>query len=181
MAGNTSNVKVGDVEFYIDYNDGAGEIHLGHTKGGVEFTIEREFFEKMVDQYGNTPIDKILTGNRLKVKAFLAETDTDTMRHALPEGAFATNAGDSKLGIGRDAGYSMGDNVAVTVRMHPRQNGPAERNDDIYLHKAVSFESIELPFKIDEQRVLETTFEALVDETQPDGERLGRVGDPDIS
>lgn len=180
MAGNIQNVKIGDVEVYIDYSDGNGEQFLGHTKGGVEFSFEREFEDLVVDQYGNMPVDLALTGQNLTVKAMLAEPTTDNMQHAVPEGLYAENGTDSKIGLGRDAGHLMSTEAGI-LRLHPRQNTPSSRNEDIYIFKAVSYETVELAFKIDEQRVLEVTWRALVDESQPDGQRLGRIGDNDIS
>jgi hypothetical protein len=65
--------------------------------------------------------------------------------------------------------------------MHPRGTAAASRNEDIYIWKAVSIEAINLPFKVDEQRILEVTWQGLVDESRPNGEHLGRIGDADIS
>lgn len=180
MGKNASNIKIGDVDVYFDKNDGNGERDLGHTKGGVTFIVEREFADLMADKYGSMSVDKALTGQKLKVKAMLAEATTENLSVAVAEGEFAENGTDSKLGIGRDSGFLLS-SVAGQLRLHPRKNAPSDRNEDIYLWKAVSVEAIELPYKIDEQRVLEITFEALVDESHEDGERLGRVGDAAIS
>lgn len=178
--GNISNVKIGDVEVYIDYSDGNGEQYLGHTKGGVIFTFEREFEELTVDQYGSAPVEMALTGQNLMIKAYLAEVTNENVSHAAPEGTFAGTGSNSKVGFGKDAGYLMS-NSAVALRLHPKSELPSARNSDVYLHRAVSVENVELPFKIDEQRILEVTWKALVDEDQPDGQRLGRIGDPDVS
>lgn len=176
----TSDVKIGDVEVYIDYSDGNGERFLGQTLGGAEFTVERSFEDLLTDKHGSAAIDKVLTGNKIMVKAYLAEPSKENISRAIPEGVHAEGVADSKVGLGSQTGKLMSDYAGI-LRMHPRANAPADRDEDIYLWKAVSVESVTLPFKIDEQRILEVTFEALVDESKPDGFHLGQIGDSDIS
>lgn len=171
---NIANVRIGDCDVFLN------EIHLGHTKGGVEFTFEREFEDLTVDKYGNMPVDMALTGQNLLIKAFLAEVTNDNYNVAIPEGAYALGSADDKLGLGRDAGYLLRQD-AKPLRLHPRNRAANDLSEDIYIWLAASVENVEMGFKIDEQRVLETTFRAFVDESQPDGSRLGRIGAEAIS
>lgn len=171
---NIQNVRIGDCDVFLN------EVHLGHTKGGVEFTFEREFEDLTVDKYGNMPVDMALTGQNLMIKAFLAEITNDVMNTVIPEGKYALGATDDKLGLGRDAGYLLRQD-AQPLRLHPRKNAATDYSEDVYIWKAVSVENVEMGYKIDEQRVIETTFRALVDETQPDGARLGQIGPSAIS
>lgn len=174
------NVRIGDAEVYVDYGDGNGEQFLGETLDGAEFTFEREFEDLIVDKYGTSPLDKALTGNKLMIKVTLAEITTENISRAIPEGLFAEQATDSKTGLGAQSGYLASTDEGL-LRLHPRRNAPSARNEDIYIWRAVPIETVELGFKRDEQRVLEITFEALVDETRANGEHLGRIGDEDIS
>lgn len=171
---NIQNVRIGDCDVFLN------EIHLGHTKGGVDFKFERNFEDLTVDKYGETPIDMALTGQNLVVEANLAEITNDVMNVAVPEGLYATGAVDDKLGLGTDSGYLLRQD-AKPLRLHPRNNAATDYSEDIYVWLAVSSEPLELGFKIDEQRVVKVTFRALVDETQPNGQRLGRVGPATIS
>jgi len=171
---NIANVRIGDCDVFLN------EVHLGHTKGGVEFTFEREFEDLTVDKYGNMPVDMALTGQNLLIKAFLAEVTNDNYNVAIPEGAYALGSSDDKLGLGRDAGYLLRQD-AKPLRLHPRNRAANDLSEDIYIWLAASVENVEMGFKIDEQRVLETTFRAFVDESQPDGSRLGRIGAEAIS
>lgn len=168
------NVRIGDCDVFLD------EVHLGHTKGGVEFTFEREFEDLTVDKYGNMPLDMALTGQNLLIKAYLAEITNDTFHVAIPEGRYAVGSNDDNLGLGRDAGEMLRQ-FAKPLRLHPRNRPATDYSEDIYIWQAVSVENVEMPFKIDEQRVVETTFRALVDESQPNGQRLGRIGSANIS
>lgn len=176
MSKNSQNVRIGECEVFLN------EVDLGHTNGGVEFTFEREFTDLTVDQYGTSPVDMALTGNNLLVMVYLAEPTNKNIGNAIPEGAYAENADstNTKIGLGTESGYLLSADAGL-LRLHPRRNSGTNRNEDIYIWKAVSSETVELPYKIDEQRVLKITFRALVDETQPAGTKLGRVGDPDIS
>lgn len=171
---NIANVRIGDCDVFLN------EVHLGHTKGGVEFTFEREFEDLTVDKYGSMPLDMALTGQNLMVKAFLAEITNDVLNVAIPEGDYALGSLDDKLGLGRDAGYLLR-NDAKPLRLHPRSRGATDYSEDVYIWLAVSQEPVEMGYKVDEQRIVEVTFRALVDETQPDGSRLGRIGAATIS
>lgn len=171
---NIQNVRIGDCDVFLD------SVHLGHTKGGVEFTFEREFEDLTVDKYGNMPVDMALTGNNLLVKAFLAEITNDVLNVAIPEGDYALGGVDDKLGLGRDSGYLLAQD-AKALRLHPRNKAATDYSEDIYIWKAASVENVEMAFKIDEQRVVEVTFRAFVDESKNNGERLGRIGPDTIS
>lgn len=171
---NIANVRIGDCDVFID------EVHLGHTKGGVEFSFEREFEDLTVDKYGNMPLDMALTGQNLLIKAFLAEVTNDNLNVAIPEGNYALGTSDDKLGLGRDAGYLLRQD-AKPLRLHPRSRAESDLSEDVYIWLAASVETVELGYKIDEQRIIETTFRAFVDESQPDGSRLGQIGPSAIS
>lgn len=175
MAQNTNNLRIGAYEAFFK------EISLGHTKGGSTLTIERKIVDMTVDKWGDTPVDKVIVGMRAKVKLILAEPVESILTKVLPEGAYTAGNGDDKLGLGRQAGYSLLSGAGL-LRLHPNRLAASDRSEDIYLFKAVSAgESVELAFKVDEQLAFEAIFEALVDETQPEGTILGRIGDQDIS
>lgn len=185
MAKNSANIRIGECEIwqtaYSAPGSGiAGGTLLGHTKGGIEFQFEREFVDLTVDQYGSMPLDLALTGQNVTIKATFAEVTTSYVALAIPEGRYDSTASDQKLGLGRDAGFLMS-TVAKQYVFHPRSLPSSNQEEDIYIFKAVSVETVPLSYKIDEQRVLEVTWRGLVDETQPDGARLGRVGNLLIS
>lgn len=185
MAKVSTNIRVGELEIWENAYSAPGSginggTLIGHTLGGIEFQFEREFLDMTVDQYGSMPLDVILTGQNLTMKVMFAEVTTDYMARAIPEGRYDFTASDGKLGMGRDAGWS-GLTGAKQLVFHPRNLPSSNQNEDIYIFKAISVETVPLNFKIDEQRVLEVTYRALVDETQPDGARLGRIGNALIS
>jgi len=185
MAKNSANIRIGECEIWENAYSAPGSgtpggTLIGHTLGGVEFSFEREFTDLTVDQYNNMPLDMALTGQNLTVKVTYAEVTPEYVAKGNPEGRYDVNGSDSKVGFGRDAGFLLS-TVAKQIVFHPRNLAASNQNEDIYIFKAVSSEPLAMSYKIDEQRVIEVTYRALVDETQPDGMRLGRIGNVLIS
>lgn len=156
-------------------------IVLGHTLDGIELTAERELQEVNVDKYGHTPIDFVLSGNHLKVKFKLAQTEFDQWNAAIPETSSYDGAGTAdRADFGADAGYSLRQDAGVMV-IHPIKNAATDLSDDVTIYLAVSTDNVALPLKIDQQRTLEVTFDALVSEAYGSGRRLGHYGPADVS
>lgn len=162
-----TNVKVGVCSVTLNGTD------LGHTSGGVEVTYEPEHFDVMVDKYGKTIVEKKLVGEKLTVKVPLAEFTVANLKVAMPQGTFA-GAANARLTVGRSAGASA-KSLASQLVLHPINEGT--RANDIVLHKAYVASAVTLAHRVDEQKVIEVTFEALLDETKSDGNYLGLFGD----
>lgn len=156
-------------------------VDMGHTIGGVELTAERDLKRVSTDKSGDTPIDYVLTGNRLKAKFMLAQTEWDQWNLAVPETSSFDGAGvKDRNDFGADAGYSIrGDGAQLVI--HPLKNVATDLSDDVTIYKAVSTDNVALPMKIDEQRTLEVTMEALYVEDYGTGRRLGHYGPADVS
>lgn len=158
-----------------------GGVDLGHTVDGTELEIERDLTEVMVDLYGNTPVDYVVTGNKATVTMKLAEITPGTLSYVIPESDWDVGANDDHVHFGTKAGYSLR-NDALELSIVP-QGGNADGNLNIVLFKAVSTGPVTLAYKIDEMSVFEVTFTALVDESRSstDGRLLGRFGPAAIS
>lgn len=158
-----------------------GGIDVGHTLDGVTLSAEREFTEVNVDRYGKTPLDLVLTGNNLTLKFKLAQADWDQWNIAIPEtGSYDGSGNKDRIDFGADAGASLRAE-AKTLVMHPTRLDNADLSEDVNIYLAVSAENIEVPFKIDEQKVIEVTMKALVSEAYGTGRRLGHYGPADVS
>lgn len=157
-------------------------IVLGHTLDGVELTASRELQEVNVDQYGHTPVDFVLSGNHLQVKFKLAQTEWDQWNAAIPETSSFDGAGtNDRADFGADAGYSLRQDAGLMV-IHPLKNVATDLSDDVTIYLAVSSTpAVVLPLRIDAQRVMELTFDALVSEAYGSGRRLGHYGPADVS
>lgn len=171
---NINNLRIGAVSAML------GGVDLGHSKDGAEFEFTREFEDLLTDQYGSMPVDMALTGQDLKVKLFLAEVVASNLNVAIPEGDHDLGTTGERLGLGTDAGYLLRQDAKELI-LHPLKNATADDSEDIHIYKAVSVETLALNYKIDEQRIIEVTFRALVDEANGNGRRLGHVGPANIS
>ena len=173
--GNIENVRIAGPQL-ITYKG----IVLGHTLDGVTFSYERSFADVYVDQYGETSIDKVLTGQNVSLTFQLAEDDYKSWNAAVPETTTVDGSAGDRVDLGADAGYSLRQDAGLLV-IHPNSLAPTDKSLDINIYKAVSVENIEVSLKNDEQKVIEVTMEALVDESYNSGRRLGHIGPADVS
>lgn len=156
---------------------------LGHTSGGCEFSYEPEYTDITVDLYGSTAVDKVLTGEVVKVTVPLTEVTLDNLKSAIPTGKLIVDGTDpnkKKLTFGSIAGKKLSAS-AQELTLHPSWLGDADKSFDIVLHKAVIASEVKLEYKKDEQTVYEVEFFALIDETKSDGNFLASIGDPAIA
>lgn len=162
-----TNVQLGVVS--VTYKG----VDLGHTKDGAEYNYEPEYKDVTVDKYGSSPVDSRLIGEKVTVKVKLAESTIPNFAVAQPQGQFAGAANARRL-FGSIAGKKASDSYGQLV-LHPVNEGT--RRYDLVLHKAYVHNAIVVPFKNDEERVLEVEFMAYVDESKSDGNYLGLFGD----
>jgi hypothetical protein len=162
-----TNVQVGVCS--VTFNS----VDLGHTKGGVEVTYEPEYHEVSVDKYGNTAVERYLIGEKLSAKVPLAEFTVAQLQNAIPQGGFA-GAANTRRTIGTNAGKKA-TTVGYVLVLHPIAEGT--RRHDIVFYKACVTSEVVLNHMVDEEKVIEVTFEALLDETKSDRNYLGMIGD----
>jgi len=164
---NINNVRVGACN--VTFNN----VNLGLSKGGCTFSYAPEYHEVNVDQYGNSPAEMFLVGEKITVKVPLAESTIANMKVAMPMGTFG-GAGNARMTLGRDASEKLS-NSAGLLLLHPVNEGT--RVNDIVLYRAVAQSTIELNHVIDGEKILEVEFVALIDTTKSNGARLGLIGD----
>ena len=162
-----TNVKVGACS--VTFNS----VDLGHTKGGVEVSYEPIYHDVTVDKYGETVVEKYLIGEKITAKVPLAEFTIANLKVAMPQGTFA-GAANARITLGKSAGGKATTSAAQLV-LHPLNMGT--RANDIVLHKAYVSSTVDLKMMVDEEKVYEVEFEALLDETKSDGNYLGLIGD----
>lgn len=162
-----TNVQVGPCS--INFNN----VDLGHTKGGVEVSYEPVYHDVMVDKYGETVVEKYLMGEKWTAKVPLAEFTIAQLKRVMPKTTFG-GAANTRVTVGAAAGKKATADAAQLV-LHPLNEGT--RRHDIVFYKAYVGSSVVLPHKVDEEKVMEVVFEALLDETRSDGNYLGLIGD----
>ncbi len=121
----------------------------------------------MVDQYGSTPVAKVLTGEKLTVTLNFAELTSVQWNAAIAAG---TQSGESVL-IGANAGTTL---TAYQLVLTPIASG--QSSESITLWSAVVDGNIDVKYSADTQRVLAATFCAVINESKAVGNRLGTIG-----
>lgn len=160
------NVKLGTCKVYFKGVD------LGHTIGGAEVTYSPEYHETKVDQFAPVA-ERWLIGEKLSVKVPLAESTLVQLKAAMTHG---TEVGGDTLTVGSYAG-KRSSTLAGLLVLHPIANATDDNSDDVAIYKAHSSGEVVLPFKNDGERIIETTFDGIVDEGRADGNLLGLIGD----
>lgn len=148
-------------------------VDLGHTKGGVEVTYEPSYADITVDKFGETVVEKKLLSEKFTAKVPLAEYTIANLKASMPQGQYQ-GAANARIHLGSNSGKSALTNAAQLV-LHPRNEGT--RANDVVMHKAYVANTITLSHKIDDVKVIEVEFEALLDESKSDNNYLGFIGD----
>jgi hypothetical protein len=156
-------------------------VDLGHTLGGILFRADREFTKVMADKFGSTPIDFVLNGTEASLEFTLAQTEYPQMAVSMPETASYDGAGArDRTAIGGETGFSLR-SVSGPLIIHPLRLADTDLSEDINLYLAVSTDPVELPYRVDEQKVVAMKMTALVSEAYGAGRRLGHIGPADVS
>lgn len=162
-----TNVRVHSMDVTLNGVD------LGHIKGGVEITYEPQYHDVMVDKYGETIVEKYLTGEKVTAKMALAEATIANIGVAIPQGSFA-GAANARRTVGSKAGKKASTSAYQLV-LHPSNLGT--KQFDFVMHKAYVESAVTLPHQNDTEVLIEVTFVALLDESKSDGNYLGFFGD----
>lgn len=157
-----------------------GGVSIGHTSGGVTFHYEPKTDPITFDQYGETPVDVIMHGENVQIVANLAEPVVAVLNSVMPSGSHSVGGAGERLGFGVDAGYSLRNDAKLLV-LHPLDKSASDTSEDVNIYLAVVADTVELNYEVDNQRVFEVTWTALVSETYGSGRRLGHVGSTNVS
>lgn len=149
-------------------------VALGHTKGGVECVYEPVWHDVKVDQYGDTIVKKRLMGEKFTAKVPLAEYTVANLGVGIPAGTVVGTTV-KRLDVGSSAGKSS-DDLAAPLVLTPVDATGDEHT--ITVPKAMVGSQITLSHVNDGERIIECTFEAIIDEGEADGARLFSIGDP---
>ena len=161
--GTITNVKIGVCD--VKYKG----VDLGHTKGGIKLAYKPEYEDIVVNQYGKSAVDKVLTKEVLEVKVPLSETQLANIQKMIP---FSTTVS-AYTKFGSESGQRLS-TLAGELLLHPASvTGTSE---DVCIYKAVVASDVELEYSVDGQRVVEVTFNALIDTTKTNGQLFGHFG-----
>lgn len=152
-----------------DFRIGAGALSIDGvdvgltTEEGVVVTYEPDVHLHMSGKYGNTPVKASLIGQTLTLEVYMAENVLDNI-----ENAFAgVVQADGKIKFGGVAGREV---VGKELVLAPFDGTP-----EWVFRNAVPTSAVDTNYKVNDERVIQVTFQALVDMNAPEAENLGYI------
>ncbi len=169
--GNKSNVVVGLGAGTIKigtYGQAEGSADdLGYTEGGVELAVEREYFEKIVDQEIG-PLELFKTAERATLKLTLAEATLENLAKAIDYPAAAITA--STLVFGGSATVNE-----LTIYLNVL--GPSGAARKYTFHKCVITSAATHSYKKDDKTMIEMEILVLQDTSKTTDQQLASIVD----
>lgn len=146
-----------------------GSTTLGDiTNEGITVSIDKRSRERTVDRFGENLIERIDLGDRVEITLQMVEYVQENLAIALPE----AYDGSTYVSLGRRPGYKLTTgSAALVLRPHDNVAG-AVATEDITIHKAVCTGALEMSLGSANDRVLVVTFEAYLDPTRAELDRL---------
>lgn len=170
---NLANLRIGPCTLTWKTQD------LGNTLGGIKITYDRKYTDLKVDKYGDTPVDKALTGTDIKITTKVAEPVVSMIQRVLTESQSNSGTLGSNVGLAAGEGALLRQNAGLLV-MHPISKG-TDTSEDINIYLAVPTMALNINYEVNNQKVYDLEFDALVSEAYVTGQRLGHIGSTTIS
>jgi len=170
MAYTQANVIVGVGSSFKVGAYGAVEgsaVDLGATEGGIEISIEREYYEKTVDQSLGI-LELIKTSEKAKLKVTLAETTLAVIQRAIdyPDTALVGST------------LTFGGNATVTeLVIYANVVAPSGGTRKYTFYKCVNISAATHAYKKGEKSLVELEFAILQDTTKAANEQVGTIVD----
>lgn len=153
-----SNFHIGAGSLSIDGQD----VGLT-TEEGVVVVYEPDVHLHMSGKYGTTPVKASLVGQKLTLEVWIGEHTLANIEDAY---AGVTAVG-GKIQFGGLAGREVEGKELVL--------NPFDGTEAWYFRNAVPTSSVDANYKVNDERIIHVTFQALVDLTASDAENLGYV------
>lgn len=126
-------------------------VDLGGTTGDVTFSKKISMADVMVDQYGKTPIDKVVSGYAYSIKFTLAEVkNKSNWKVVFPSDVLVTDGPSTAI----VSNLNIGDHLyakAQLLTLHPLENADGDLSNDYTFEKAASIQASEVKYGPDKQ------------------------------
>lgn len=135
---------------------------IGHVKEAITIKLDRSIADLKVAKYGETPVERAVTGVTGEIEMELAETTAGNIQRAIPEGQLDGNV----LSVSGQAGIKLrqfAQELVITA---------LDGSMIVTAHLATVTSPLEFSFHPSEQRVFPVTFSLFPDETQEAGSDL---------
>ncbi len=172
----TAEIQVGAHRVF--WGPAASETELGLTTEGSVLRITQDQVEVQTEEYGVTPVTKILAGERVTCELTLMQWDPVQLAAVLPG---AVNTAGTSLTFGKQGGVNLsGTDYAKRLWLHPiTQTNTTIQTVGVFIHLAIPQAApIEARFSNEEPAAIGVVFEGIVDTTQSDGALLGEIRTP---
>jgi hypothetical protein len=157
----------------------SGGVDLGGTTGGVDLSIKTQYADIMVDQFGKTVLNKIVSGHTFTMKTVLAEAaNKANWKVAFPNFQLAAT-GTGIFVFNMEVGDDLLSKAGKLV-LHPLSKPNSDLSEDITINLAACTSATELKFGPDKQIGLSVEFEIFPDTTVIPA-RFLTFGDPTIN
>lgn len=170
----TKRVKLGPCNATFDSTD------LGLTKGGVEVEITTSRHEVVVDQFGTTAINDIITGRQGLVRVPMAETDLNKLMVVIPGSTLVRDALEPtkmKLEIPTAVGVSLIESAKELI-LHPKHLPASDKSEDVTIPLCSPAGDLSFAFNVENERVYAIEFRMYPDE---DTGLLAILGDSSVT
>ena len=160
-------ITAGPAQFQLNSSE------IGHTSGGITCTVTPQNRARNVDEFGVSEVAFIHTGDEVRLSVPFSEWTADTLANIYNAGRDQTALGSGSapyLGIGRSSGYIY---TAKDAKIIPRLTENAGKR--IQMFKATPIGELSISHNSDDDRIFESEFACLVDETLTDGELIGKL------
>jgi len=143
---------------------------IGHTSGGIGFTMTPANRARTVDQYGSSEISFVHTGDSSRMTVPWCEWTASVIAEIYEPGNNQTAATTAYMGLGRTSGYIYTTQAAQII---PRLTADAGKLIDLWAVTPIG--EFTLMHNSDEDRIFETEFACVISESKTDGELIGQV------
>ncbi len=162
MALTLGNIESSACKITLDGSD------MGHTQEGIGYEAGHLFRDRQVDKFGETVADVVQVGDFLRVTCRVSEETFANLQVVYPLGLTASS---NKVYLG----YSPGRKGSSVTSLLVLTSLLASDTFQLKIFKALVREVAEVSVSVNDDRMWDVTFEALIDETQGEGKQLGSI------
>jgi len=150
-----------------NFHIGAGDLKIntvsvGHTTPeGVLVNIEPDVHLHLSGKWGTTPVKAALKGYMVTIQVTMGETTLANLQDVIA----GANQDAGKLQLGGLSGREI---VGVALELAPYDN-----TESWFFTNAVPSSPVEVAYQVENERVYQVTFTAMVDEDAADAENIG--------
>lgn len=119
-----SKVETGPVKLLLD------GVEVGYTEQGIDFILRFHFVRTLFDEYGETPVELVHTGDTCEVRVKVAEWVLSNLQAVYAPGLLGTNY----LDFGRKPGFQYS-SIAKELTLHPMELPDTSKQDGMLLGK----------------------------------------------